>query len=79
MLGTLERRTNISRIPFLTVLRTVAPQIVFGQGDFTITYVRFNGIFNTLYASATMTDVSIDSAAEYFRGQCIGSTWNIHG
>ncbi len=57
----------------------MAPQNVSGQGDFTITYVRFNGIFNTLYASATMTDVSINSAAEYFRGRCIDSTWNIHG
>ncbi len=57
----------------------MAPQIIFGQGNFTITYNRFNGIFNTLYASGTMTNVSIDSAPKYFRGRCIGSTTNIHG
>ena len=57
----------------------MAPKNVFGQGDFTITYVRFNGIFNTLYASGPTIDVSIDSAPEYFRGRCIGSTSNIHG
>ena len=57
----------------------MAPQHFSGQGDFTITYVRFNGICNTLYASATITDVSIDSAAEFFRGRCIGSRRNIQG
>ena len=79
ILHTLERRTNIFRTLMLTASEIMAPENVFEQGDFTISYVRFNGIFNTLYGSATMTDVSIDSAAEHFRGRCIGSTWNIHG
>ena len=57
----------------------MALQNVFEQRDFTITYVRFNGIFNTLYASGPVIDVSTHSAPEYFRGQCIGSTSNIHG
>lgn len=79
MLCILERRIDISRTLILTVLKTMAPQNVFGQGDFTITYIRFNGIFNTLYASTTITDVSIDSAAEYFRDRRIGLRRNIHG
>ena len=57
----------------------MAPQNVFKKGEFTIIYVRFNSICNTLYASGPMIDVSIDSAPEYFRGRCIGSTSNIHG
>ena len=56
----------------------MAPQNVFEQRDFTITYVRFNGIFNALYASGPRIDVSIDPATKYFRGRCIGSTSNIH-
>ena len=57
----------------------MAPQDVSELGEFTITYVRFNGIFNTIYASATIIDVNIDSTAEYFRGRCIGPRRNIHG
>lgn len=57
----------------------MAPQNVLTQCDFTITYVRFNGIFNTLYANSPMIDVSNYSAPKYFRGQCIGSASNIHG
>ena len=64
---------------FLTVSEIMAPQNVIGQSDFTITYVRFNGIFNTLYASGSMIDVSIDFAPKYFRGRRISSTRNIHG
>lgn len=57
----------------------MAPQNVLMQGDFTITYLRFNGKFNTLYASGPGIDVSIDSAPQYFRGRCIGLRGNIHG
>ena len=74
-----ERRIDILTTLILTVLKIMALQNVSGQGDFTITYVRFNGIFNTLNACASFTDVSIDSAAEYFRGRCIGSKREIHG
>ena len=74
-----ERRINILRTLIFTVFKIMAPRNVTGQGDVTITYVRSNGIFNTLYACAPFTDVSIDSAAEYFRGRCIGSKREIHG
>ena len=57
----------------------MAPQTVPGQDDFTITYLRFNGIFNTLYASGAVIDISIDSAPQYFRGRCIGLRSNLHG
>lgn len=54
--------------PIPLVSEIMAPRTVFEQGDFTITYVRFNGIFNTLYASGPMIDVSIDSCKEEMHG-----------
>ena len=57
----------------------MAPSIVPKQGDFTVIYRRFNGIFNALYASGPVIDISIDSAPQYFRGRCIGLRSNLNG